>query len=97
MTEAVTEHDTAEALRAQIPGDVLALCRRLRGAGHRRTWSAAACATCCSAGHPADFDVATDAVPEAVLALSAHVRDPHGAQARDGHGLTDASRAGPSR
>ena len=37
--------------------------------GTRRTWSAAACATCCSGGAPADFDVATDAVPETVMEL----------------------------
>ena len=54
--------------------------------GTRRTWSAAACATCCSAGRPADFDVATDARPEAVLELFGHdLRDPDRPQARHGH------------
>ena len=38
----------------------------------KRTWSAAACATCCSDGRPADFDVATDARPEAVIDLFGH-------------------------
>ncbi len=40
----------------------------------RPSWSAAACATCCSGIEPKDFDVATDALPEQVKRLFRNCR-----------------------
>ncbi len=37
--------------------------------GTRPTWWAAACATCCWARKPKDFDVATDARPDRIMSL----------------------------
>lgn len=56
-------------LRAEIPDDVVALCRRLRDAGHQAHLVGGGVRDMLLGRPPADFDVATDAVPEAVLAL----------------------------
>ena len=56
-------------LHAQIPPDVMALCRRLRGAGHQAHLVGGGVRDMLLGRPPADFDVATDARPEAVLAL----------------------------
>ncbi len=57
------------AMRAQIPPDVLAVCRRLRDAGHEAHLVGGGVRDMLLGRQPADFDVATDAVPEAVLDL----------------------------
>jgi tRNA nucleotidyltransferase (CCA-adding enzyme) len=56
-------------LRDRIPADVLAVCRRLRGAGHEAHLVGGGVRDMLLGRAPADFDVATDAVPEAVLEL----------------------------
>ena len=55
--EAVTRADAAAA----FPRTCWRSAAGCSAPGTRRTWSAAACATCCSGAQPADFDVATDA------------------------------------
>jgi tRNA nucleotidyltransferase (CCA-adding enzyme) len=67
-----TDEQTIDGLRAQIPGDVLALCQRLRGAGHQAHLVGGGVRDMLLGRPPTDFDVATDAVPEAVLALFGH-------------------------
>jgi tRNA nucleotidyltransferase (CCA-adding enzyme) len=57
------------SLRGRIPPDVLAVCRRLRGAGHEAHLVGGGVRDMLLGRPPADFDVATDAVPEAVLDL----------------------------
>ena len=57
------------ALAGQIPGDVLALCRRLRRAGHQAHLVGGGVRDMLLGRPPSDFDVATDARPEAVMAL----------------------------
>jgi tRNA nucleotidyltransferase (CCA-adding enzyme) len=68
----VTAAPSADELRAEIPADVLALCRRLRAAGHQAHLVGGGVRDMLLGRPPADFDVATDAVPEAVLALFGH-------------------------
>ncbi len=58
-----------EALRAQVPPDVLAICRRLRDAGHQAHLVGGGVRDMLIGRPPADFDLATDARPEAVVAL----------------------------
>ena len=58
-----------EALRAQVPPDVLAICRRLREAGHQAHLVGGGVRDMLIGRPPADFDLATDARPEAVVAL----------------------------
>ncbi len=53
----------------RIPADVLAVCRRLHGAGHEAHLVGGGVRDMLLGRVPADFDVATDAVPEAVLEL----------------------------
>ena len=60
------------AMQAEIPPDVLALCRRLQDAGHQAHLVGGGVRDMLLGRPPADFDVATDAVPEAVLALFGH-------------------------
>jgi tRNA nucleotidyltransferase (CCA-adding enzyme) len=60
---------TPEALLAEIPSDVLALCRRLRAAGHQAHLVGGGVRDMIAGRHPADFDLATDARPDAVVAL----------------------------
>jgi len=55
--------------RAQIPPDVLAVCRRLRAAGHQAHLVGGGVRDMLIGRAPADFDLATDARPEAVLEL----------------------------
>jgi tRNA nucleotidyltransferase (CCA-adding enzyme) len=55
--------------RAAIPSDVVALCRRLHDAGHEAHLVGGGVRDMLLGRPPADFDVATDAVPEAVQAL----------------------------
>lgn len=69
MTAGGAGDGLAQHLRAQIPADVLALCRRLREAGHQAHLVGGGVRDMSLGRPPADFDVATDAVPEAVLAL----------------------------
>jgi tRNA nucleotidyltransferase (CCA-adding enzyme) len=57
------------SLHGQIPHDVLAVCRRLRAAGHEAQLVGGGVRDMLLGRPPADFDVATDAVPEAVLEL----------------------------
>jgi tRNA nucleotidyltransferase (CCA-adding enzyme) len=59
-------------LQGEIPSDVLALCRRLRDAGHQAHLVGGGVRDMLLGRLPNDFDVATDAVPEAVLALFGH-------------------------
>jgi tRNA nucleotidyltransferase (CCA-adding enzyme) len=59
-------------MQAEIPADVLALCRRLREAGHQAHLVGGGVRDMLLGRLPSDFDVATDAVPEAVLALFGH-------------------------
>ena len=56
-------------LHAQVPADVLALCRRLRGAGHQAHLVGGGVRDMLLGRRPADFDVATDAHPDVVLRL----------------------------
>ena len=58
-----------EALRAEIPPDVLAICRRLRDAGHQAHLVGGGVRDMLIGRPPTDFDLATDARPEAVVAL----------------------------
>jgi tRNA nucleotidyltransferase (CCA-adding enzyme) len=58
-----------EALRAEVPADVLAICRRLRDAGHQAHLVGGGVRDMLIGRPPADFDLATDARPEAVVAL----------------------------
>ena len=55
--------------RRQIPADVLAICRRLRAAGHQAHLVGGGIRDMLLGRPPADFDLATDARPEAVLEL----------------------------
>jgi tRNA nucleotidyltransferase (CCA-adding enzyme) len=59
-------------MQAEIPADVLALCRRLHDAGHQAHLVGGGVRDMLLGRPPSDFDVATDAVPEAVLALFGH-------------------------
>jgi len=56
-------------MRSQVPPDVLAVCRRLREAGHEAHLVGGGVRDMLLGRTPADFDVATDAVPEAVIDL----------------------------
>jgi len=56
----------------QIPDDVLALCRRLVAAGHQAHLVGGGVRDMLLGRPPVDFDVATSAPPEAVLALFGH-------------------------
>jgi tRNA nucleotidyltransferase (CCA-adding enzyme) len=58
-----------EALRAEVPVDVLAVCRRLRDAGHQAHLVGGGVRDMLIGRPPTDFDLATDARPEAVVAL----------------------------
>jgi tRNA nucleotidyltransferase (CCA-adding enzyme) len=53
----------------QVPADVLAVCTRLHRAGHEAHLVGGGVRDMLLGRPPADFDVATDAVPEAVLEL----------------------------
>jgi len=61
--------EALEGLRAEIPPDVLAICRRLRDAGHQAHLVGGGVRDMLIGRPPADFDLATDARPEAVVAL----------------------------
>jgi tRNA nucleotidyltransferase (CCA-adding enzyme) len=65
----VTAQPSLAQLRAEIPDDVVAVCRLLRDAGHQAHLVGGGVRDMLLGRPPADFDVATDAVPEAVLAL----------------------------
>jgi tRNA nucleotidyltransferase (CCA-adding enzyme) len=54
---------------AQVPPDVLKVCQRLHAAGHEAHLVGGGVRDMLLGRVPADFDVATDAVPEAVLEL----------------------------
>ncbi len=54
---------------AQIPPDVLSVCARLRAAGHQAHLVGGGIRDLLLGRQPADFDVATDAHPQQVLAL----------------------------
>jgi tRNA nucleotidyltransferase (CCA-adding enzyme) len=56
-------------MRERVPGDVLAVCRRLRDAGHEAHLVGGGVRDMLLGRAPADFDVATDAVPETVMEL----------------------------
>jgi tRNA nucleotidyltransferase (CCA-adding enzyme) len=56
-------------LAAQIPEEVLAICRRLRGKGHEAHLVGGGVRDMLLGRRPADFDVATDARPEEVREL----------------------------
>jgi tRNA nucleotidyltransferase (CCA-adding enzyme) len=58
-----------EALRAQVPPDVLAVCQRLRAAGHQAHLVGGGVRDMLIGRPPADFDLATDARPDAVVRL----------------------------
>jgi tRNA nucleotidyltransferase (CCA-adding enzyme) len=58
--------------RAQIPPDVVVLCRRLRAAGHEAHLVGGGVRDMLIGRAPADFDLATDARPEEVLELFGH-------------------------
>jgi tRNA nucleotidyltransferase (CCA-adding enzyme) len=57
------------SMRDQVPDDVLAVCRRLHAAGHEAHLVGGGVRDMLLGRVPADFDVATDAVPEAVVDL----------------------------
>ena len=59
----------SEPMHARIPADVLAVCRRLRGAGHEAHLVGGGVRDMLLGRPPADYDVATDAVPETVIDL----------------------------
>ena len=56
-------------LNGRIPPDVLAICRRLRDAGHQAHLVGGGVRDMLLGRPPADYDVATDAVPETVIDL----------------------------
>jgi tRNA nucleotidyltransferase (CCA-adding enzyme) len=56
-------------MRAQVPPDVVTVCRRLHAAGHEAHLVGGGVRDMLLGRVPADFDVATDAVPEAVVDL----------------------------
>jgi len=56
-------------LSGKVPPDVLAVCRKLRGAGHEAHLVGGGVRDMLLGRVPADFDVATDAVPEVVVEL----------------------------
>jgi tRNA nucleotidyltransferase (CCA-adding enzyme) len=60
---------SAETLRAGVPDDVLAVARRLRAAGHQAHLVGGGVRDMLIGRPPADFDLATDARPEEVVAL----------------------------
>jgi tRNA nucleotidyltransferase (CCA-adding enzyme) len=60
---------SADLLRAQIPPDVLAVCQRLREAGHQAHLVGGGIRDMLIGRPPTDFDLATDARPDAVVAL----------------------------
>ena len=61
---------TATAVdRGRIPAEVIGLCRRLRDAGHQAHLVGGGIRDLLLGRTPADFDVATSAVPEDVLSL----------------------------
>jgi tRNA nucleotidyltransferase (CCA-adding enzyme) len=55
-----------------IPDDVLAVCNRLRAAGHQAHLVGGGIRDLLLGRQPADFDVATSALPDAVMALFGH-------------------------
>jgi tRNA nucleotidyltransferase (CCA-adding enzyme) len=59
----------SDSIRAQVPDDVLTVCKRLRAAGHEAHLVGGGVRDMLLGRPPADFDVATDAVPEAVIDL----------------------------
>jgi tRNA nucleotidyltransferase (CCA-adding enzyme) len=63
---------TPAAMHAQVPDDVLAVCRRLRGAGHQAYLVGGGVRDMLLGRPPADFDVASDARPEQVIELFGH-------------------------
>jgi tRNA nucleotidyltransferase (CCA-adding enzyme) len=58
-----------EILRAEVPSDVLDVCRKLRDAGHQAHLVGGGVRDMLIGRPPTDFDLATDARPEAVVAL----------------------------
>ena len=56
-------------MSGRIPADVLAVCRRLRDAGHEAHLVGGGVRDMLLGRPPADYDVATDAVPETVIDL----------------------------
>jgi tRNA nucleotidyltransferase (CCA-adding enzyme) len=56
-------------MSGRIPADVLAVCRCLRGAGHEAHLVGGGVRDMLLGRAPADYDVATDAVPETVIDL----------------------------
>jgi len=56
-------------MRARVPDDVMAVCRRLRDAGHEAHLVGGGVRDMLLGREPADFDVATDALPDAVMEL----------------------------
>jgi tRNA nucleotidyltransferase (CCA-adding enzyme) len=56
-------------MSGRIPADVLAVCKRLRGAGHEAHLVGGGVRDMLLGRAPADYDVATDAVPEDVIDL----------------------------
>jgi tRNA nucleotidyltransferase (CCA-adding enzyme) len=56
-------------MSGRVPADVLAVCRRLRGAGHEAHLVGGGVRDMLLGRAPADYDVATDAVPETVIDL----------------------------
>ena len=56
-------------MRDGVPPDVLAVCKKLRDAGHEAHLVGGGVRDMLLRRVPADFDVATDAVPEAVVEL----------------------------
>ena len=61
--------EALERLRAEVPPDVLAICRRLREAGHQAHLVGGGVRDMLIGRPPTDFDLATDARPETVVAL----------------------------
>ncbi len=59
-------------MRSAVPTDVLAVCQRLRERGHEAHLVGGGVRDMLLGREPADFDVATDARPEAVLDLFGH-------------------------
>jgi tRNA nucleotidyltransferase (CCA-adding enzyme) len=60
---------STDKLLAEIPPDVLELCRRLRAAGYQAHLVGGGVRDMIAGRPPADFDLATDARPDAVVAL----------------------------
>ena len=68
----IAQEAMPEIDRRLIPEDVVAICRRLREAGHEAHLVGGGMRDLVLGREPKDFDLATSAIPDAVMALFGH-------------------------